>query len=367
MAKVNNKNERAKRKYLTYLREARQQSEVTVDQVAAALTLFEASNGYKDFAAFHVEQARKFKRDLEAHANSRTGKPLSKATVRSRTMAVREFFIWLSHEPGYRSRLDHRDAAYFNVSANDERIATAKRPKNIATLDQIRQVIAIMPDDTDIEKRDRALIAFAILTGARDGALATFQVGNVDLEGRRALQDARNVATKFRKTFPTWFFPVGDDFEAIVRDWIAFLKRERQFGPTDPLFPKTQNTLDASGRFSPTGLARESWRGTNSIRAIYRRTFTAAGLTYSNPHTFRDTLAQLGSRICRTPEELKAWSQNLGHEGVLTTLGSYGKVSDHRQAEIMAHLRGGDAMAHEDLTPEIIRRVLEHLQQNQAR
>jgi integrase len=60
----------------------------------------------------------------------------------------------------------------------------------------------------------------------------------------------------------------------------------------------------------------------------------AAGLSYFNPHSFRKTLAQ----ICKTPEEYKAWSQNLGHENVLTTFSSYGDVARHRQAEIIRAL-----------------------------
>ena len=59
------------------------------------------------------------------------------------------------------------------------------------------------------------------------------------------------------------------------------------------------------------------------------------GLPYFNPHGFRKTLVLLGSRLCRTPEEFKAWSQNLGHDGVLTTFYSYGDVGGHRQAEII--------------------------------
>jgi integrase/recombinase XerD len=35
---------------------------------------------------------------------------------------------------------------------------------------------------------------------------------------------------------------------------------------------------------------------------------------------------------------LKAWSQNLGHEGVLTTFSSYGPVSEKRQAELIKDL-----------------------------
>jgi integrase len=57
-----------------------------------------------------------------------------------------------------------------------------------------------------------------------------------------------------------------------------------------------------------------------------------------NPHSFRHALAMVGERTCKTPEDFKAWSQNLGHEQVLTTFASYGEVSPHRQAEIIKGL-----------------------------
>jgi hypothetical protein len=47
---------------------------------------------------------------------------------------------------------------------------------------------------------------------------------------------------------------------------------------------------------------------------------------------------QLGGQICKSPEEYKAWSQNLGHENVLTTFSSYGDVARPRQAEILRAL-----------------------------
>ena len=66
--------------------------------------------------------------------------------------------------------------------------------------------------------------------------------------------------------------------------------------------------------------------------------FTAAGLPYFNPHSFRNTLVQLGQEVCKTPEEYKAWSQNLGHEKVLTTFLNYGEVACQRQGEIIREL-----------------------------
>jgi hypothetical protein len=50
----------------------------------------------------------------------------------------------------------------------------------------------------------------------------------------------------------------------------------------------------------------------------------------------------LGERVCSSPEEFKAWSQNLGHEHVLTTFTSYGAVSGNRQREILERLRSSD-------------------------
>jgi hypothetical protein len=42
--------------------------------------------------------------------------------------------------------------------------------------------------------------------------------------------------------------------------------------------------------------------------------------------------------LCKSPEEFKAWSQNLGHEKVLTTFMSYGAVACDRQGDILRGL-----------------------------
>ena len=64
-----------------------------------------------------------------------------------------------------------------------------------------------------------------------------------------------------------------------------------------------------------------------------------ADLPYFNPHSFRDTLVSLAQKLCQTPEEYKSWSQNLGHENVLTTFTSYGAVQHQRQGEIFQELK----------------------------
>ena len=84
-------------------------------------------------------------------------------------------------------------------------------------------------------------------------------------------------------------------------------------------------------------------------------------MPYSNPHLCRDTLTLLGERWCKTPEELKAWSQNLGDDHVLTTLTSYGTVSSARQSEILNSMCGNDAGTGAEPDPETVQRVVAHL------
>jgi len=338
MKKHNVKNERIKRDYFEYLEQAKQMNPSSVDQVAASISAFEEYTRYKDFAAFHISQAKAFKEHLAKQTNQKTGKPLAKATLHSRLNAMKAFILWLAGQPGYKSKISYSDADYFNLSANDTRIATAHRSQSVATLEQIRHVLANIKIETDIDRRDRALIAFAILSGARDDAIASLKLKHVDPEKRMVFQDARDVRTKNRKTFDSAFFPVGDDIEAIVKEWITYLRTEKLYGPDDPLFPSTKVGITDEGVFGVLGLSRENWKSAGAIRKLFKERFEAAGLPYFNPHSFRKTLVQMGQKLCRSPEEFKAWSQNLGHEQVMTTLTSYGQVSSHRQAEILRNL-----------------------------
>jgi integrase len=224
MRKHHPKNERIKRQYRIWLQEAKRLAPHSIDQKMAAIALFEANTNYKDFAAFHIEQARNFKQRQTETVNETTGKPLAKATLKSRFDALKTFLLWLADQPGYRRKIKHSDAEYFNLSFNDAAIATAKRVKPSPELEEVHRVIDGMKAETPIEKRARAIIAFTLLTGARDDAIASMSLGHVDVKERQVFQDARDVRTKFRKTFSTWFFPVGGQAEAIVGDWVRYLQ-----------------------------------------------------------------------------------------------------------------------------------------------
>ena len=335
MTKTNAANERVKRDYLRYLKEARGRDETTLDRVAKSLVRFEEDTGRKDFRQFHREQAMAFKRRLAEAKNSRSGMQLSKATMLSTLRDLKAFFEWLSHRPGFKTRIAYADADYFNLSEKDATVARARREKSVPTLEQVERVLAAMPSDTALERRDRALIAFAAITAARVNALASFRLEHVDLAGGFVEQDGRTVRTKFGKTFRTYFMPVSDRAMEIVREWVDELRAVHLWGPADPLFPATRMGLGTDGAFEPQGLARHGWASTSPIRDIVRRAFEGASLPYYNPHSFRDMLVRHAMTLDLSPEQMKAWSQNLGHADVLTTFTSYGNVPVHRQGELV--------------------------------
>lgn len=257
MTTHNASNERIKRKYFAYLKEAMRHSEPTVDAVAKALNRFEVYNKHRDFKAFHFEQAVAFKKHLAEQKGQQSGEKLSKATLNATLNQIKQFFQWLSRETGYKSRIQYSDAEYFNLSEKDTRIATAKREQRSPTMAQIKHVIASMPTSTVIDRRNQALVAFTLLTGARDSAIASAKLKHIDLQAGCFFQDARDVKTKFSKTFTTFFFPVGDEIVEIVADWVKYLRDELLWGNDDPVFPATRIAVGASKQFEVAGLDRK--------------------------------------------------------------------------------------------------------------
>ena len=327
-------NERTKRRYLQFLREASRADMATVDKAADAILLFERSTGFKPFKRFHIEQAVRFKALLSETKNERTGKPLAKATVDSTLRTVKAFALWLAGQPGYRSKISYSDAEYFNLNAKDARVAHTERDTPFPTPEQCRHAFAQMPSATPLQRRDKALFAFLLLTGARDGAIASLRLKHIDLVQQCVYQDARDVKTKFAKTFATTFFPVDPEYLQCFHDWVEFLRKDQLFGPGDALFPKPLMGLNDGG-FACLGLSRNTYGNAGKIRDVIKTAFTDAGLPPFGPHSFRKTLGILANEFCRTPEQFKAWSMNLGHENIATTLSAYCPVSPSRQAELI--------------------------------
>lgn len=329
------KNERLKKNYTRFLREADRKAETTVRGVERALNRLEEYTRFAPFESFNSEQAISFKKYLMTSPRAGSDKPLCLSTVNSTLNDLKKFFKWLACQPGYKSKIKLTDIEYLNLSRNEARAARSGRSRDFPSIEQVRHVIFTMPLDTEIDHRDQALIACALLTGMRDGALASVQIRHFDLVRKLVIQDPREVHTKFRKRIDTFFLPLGDDLEGILERWLVYLTEERMFGPNAPAFPRTALKQAEDLSFVANSVEPEFWKTTTPVREIFRKLFTNAGLPYFNPHSLRTTLTHWAERNYTTPEEFKAFSQNLGHEKVSTTFESYGSVARHRQGELI--------------------------------
>lgn len=363
MTKFNSKNERIKRQFFIWQVQANGRSESTVTNYRSALARFERYTSHKDLKTFNKEQAMSFKRHLLASKTGGTEEPISLSTSSTVLRCLRDFFAWLVTQNGYR-KIRQTDIAYLNLTEKDERRARARTLRPVPTIDQINSVLRTMPSNTLLEKRNRAIVALVLLTGIRDGAIPTLKVKHVRLEERLVEQLASEVSTKFSKTIYTYFFPVGDYCLGIFVEYFTLLKQVLLFGDEDPVFPRTKLVVDSDGCYRVDGLDRAPWRSAAPIRRIFKEAFVVAGLRPTNPHSFRYTLVRLGERICRTPEQFKAWSQNLGHEHVSTTLQSYGAVDAHAQGELILKLWGTQSAVEKnsDRTDETLADIASWLQ-----
>lgn len=332
--KINAKNERIKKEYFIYLKEAKKHSDSTIDNIRKAILRWEEFAKYKDFG-LSKQAAISFKKHLAGTKAHASGDTLSLSTLNSTINILKEFFKWLAYQNGYKKKINIFHTEYLSLSENETRAAKSTGFKPYPTLEQIRKVIFAMPYDTDVEKRNRALIAFTLLTAARDGAISSLKLKHIDLEHSLVKQDPNEVKTKFRKRIDTFFFPVDDDIKQIFIDWIKYLKEEKLYGNDDPVFPRTKLVQGDNSNFVAGGLEPINWNSASQIREIFKTAFETAGLQYYNPHSFRKTIVTLGEQLCQTPEEFKAWSQNLGHESPITTFTSYGYVPVNRQGDII--------------------------------
>ena len=328
MTKRNPDNERVKLRYIEFLRGADGKSDQTIRQVEKALLRYEEVTGFADFKTFDQQRATDFKDRL---ANSGLALPTVHATLK----ALQRFLGWLATQEGFKRSIRKADIAYLNLSDKDNRAAQAPADKAYPSLRMIERVVETMPNETPIEKRDRALFAFTAITGIRDGAMISLKLKHFDVEECLVKQDPREVSTKFSKRIDTFLFPLNFTFEPLVLDYVRFLREDLYFGDHDPLFPKTAMGHDENDCFQPTGLSHLHWATATPMRKVFKKAFELVGLDPFTPHRFRDMIvSEMYARKLSVPE-FKAWSQNLGHEGAMTSLTSYGRLSLEEQRQLV--------------------------------
>lgn len=338
MVQISSKNERIKRKYLRRLREADGLAESTILCVEKAMYLYEDYTRHEDYALFNSNKAINLKKWLLKRSHK--GQTISISTVHGYLRQLKAFFTWLSDQPGYKKRISLDSVSYLTLDKKKVREATARRLVDFPSLDYVEKLADSIQIETEIDRRDQAIIAFLLLSGMRDKAVATLPLGCFDRNALKVDQNpAKGVQTKFGKSFVSVLFPFSDKLVGCIVGWAEYLESTKLFTATDPLFPKSKVEQEKGGlTFVATEVDRSFWKGTGSIRSILRKRAEEADLAYRHPHTFRHAAVALAMKQCKNAEEIKAVSQNFGHEHVGTTMMTYGTLDQFRVVDVIGGL-----------------------------
>ncbi len=337
MSKIRYQNEKMKRKYFDWAKGALGLSIKTLQIKESALWKYDEFSKHQDYRKFNSDLAKGFKKWLETKKNTKTGNSLSKSSQYHVLRHVNEFFNWLSLQSTYKSKIRLDDVAYLRLSKADTKIATASKLPKYPTLNYIKKLCEF-DVVSEIDKRDRALIAFTALSGMRDLAIVTLPIGCFDVNKLQVEQDpSKGVKTKFSKTIYTTLFRFDEVLVKYVVDWYYYLRDEKLFDNSKPLFPSTniEQVSKDQHSFTATGVSSEFWANTSPMRKIFRARMESQNLEYYSPHKFRHFAISEANKHAMGAEQMKAISQNVGHERLTTTFYGYGAIDNYRVADII--------------------------------
>lgn len=339
-------NEVMKKQFFVYLKEVKGFSNDSIDAYERAILLWQECTDNKDFASFGKQQARTFTSWIRSRTN-RNNESLSLTYLYNVLRRLKGFFEWLSMQPNYKSKVSPIVIEHLSLSKKETRIAIQPNKREIPSMEEVIKVIEYIKIKTDVDRRDRALICFTLLTGARISAIYSLPMMAFDEETLTVDQNPKlGIKTKFAKRIVTTFFPI-EYTQAIdyFLEWYKYLEGVKKFGPKDPIFPifKIENGQENISYHNTGEVEPIFWQDSNSARKIFQKRFLDAEVPYYHPHTFRHLVVKEFAKTRLTEEEKKAISQNLGHENTGTTFGSYGygHIEEDRQIDIVKNIKLG--------------------------
>jgi len=340
MSKIRYQNEKMKRKYFDWAKGALGFSDKTLKVKESALWKFDEFTKHQDYRKFNADTAKSFKKWLDSKKNSNTGRELSKSSQYHVLRHVNDFLKWLSMQSGYKSKIRLDDVAYLRLSKADTKIATASKLPKYPTLSYIKRLCEF-EGNTEIDMRDRALIAFTALSGMRDLAIVSLPMGCFDVDNLQVQQEpSKGVKTKFSKTIYTTLFKFDSDLINYVTEWFYYLRDMKLFDNTKPLFPSTniEQVSKEQHSFIASGVSNDFWANTSPMRKIFRARMESQKLEYYSPHKFRHFAISEANKYAVGAEQMKAISQNVGHERLTTTFYGYGAIDNYRVADIIGDM-----------------------------
>lgn len=304
-------------------------NEKTISAKLAAIRQFEIFCDGNLFSQVSKNDAARYREHLKFSAEASDADQLSVSTVRHQASHLKSFFEWLIGQKGFR-KLDRALPEYFELPKKFDAAALPSNDIPCPTLDEATQMIEGMPVETMKERRDRAMVAIAFLGALRADTITSLHVSHFDFSNRLIIQDSKHSRTKNGKSLRIRFFPLPLIFSGIVLEWKDELV-DQGFDEQDALFP--DDRILVGKRRTSSSAAILPMSSTHSVTIAFKIASGLIGKRFS-PHSAKHCIGRLSLKVCKSPEELKAWSMNMGHENEEITLKYYKRIPDSRIIEI---------------------------------
>jgi site-specific recombinase XerD len=255
------------------------------------LTVFLAERGH----SLHLDDlAHEDLRAFQRHLALKLKSPASRARA---LVAIRSWLRWLARED-----LMTRDLSNgITLPKLEQRL-----PKPIEP-DELNRLLASLPNETPIEKRDRALIHFLISTGCRISEALSLDRTDVPRQGNRLVVTGKG--SKQRAVYLT------EDAKHAIDDYLA-----QRTDTSMALFVNYDRSIedDRKRRLTSAG-----------ARHVVRRVRRQLGAwSFKSPHVARHTTATTLLEV--TGGDVRLVQEVLGHAN-LNTLQGYTKIVDSRK------------------------------------
>jgi integrase len=310
----------------------------TVDAKLAAIRQFEEFCDGQAFAKLSKDDVTRFRDHLKSRVETHDDERLSVSTVRHSASHVKSFLEWLIEQPKF-GQLDRSLPKQLTLPKRFDAapLSTAERP--VPTIDEAERMINLMSEETIKGRRDRAMVAIAFLGALRADTVTSLLVKHLQIDNRIIVQDAARSRTKNGKSLRVKFFHLPSVFAEVLEEWMEELM-ELGFRPHDALFPDEKyltNTAVGAGSERIKAMA-----STHAISSTFKLASRLVEKQFS-PHSAKHCIGQLGLDLCKTPEQTKAWSQNMGHEGEDITQRYYQNIPESGVHEIIEEV-GSDGI-----------------------
>ena len=328
LSDLNPKNEEILEEYSKYLMYKRpvKLTKDTVNAKRLHIEDFDEFCKYRDFKMFTSDVGTKYYDFL-------LSRELSYSTMFSYLYDIKEFLSWYFRTHKIKNSNKLIDSLE-TLTPRDEDIRLSHRLTYVdyPTREEFDRIIDF-PEQTIADKRDKAILAFMFISCARVGAISTTNIAAVDLDKMIYRQDPlEGIQTKKKKHIITKLLPFGEQYTKLFVDWILYLKNEWSFDDTSPLFPKIRNLTKGEV------IIREFLGGETEYNKMIEKRCIAAGVKKFNPHSFRHFGIFEALKYVRNGTQLRALSQNVGHELITNILEQYAKMRPEIYTDIIERM-----------------------------